>query len=125
MPLAWLLAIAALVEAATGIILISFPNWAAQLLLNQGLSGAGLAVGRLAGIALLALGVGAWVGRMEDGRTATLAAMLAYNVLAVIYLLYLGLDGNLVGKLLWPAVAVHAVLSLLFVRAWLSHRPRQ
>ncbi|WP_378946161.1 hypothetical protein [Mesorhizobium sp. ANAO-SY3R2] len=125
MPFAWLLAIAALVEAVTGIALIAIPDAVVQLLLGQGLTGTGLAVGRLTGIALLALGIGAWVGRLEDGRTATSAAMLVYNVLAAIYLLYLGLDGALVGKLLWPAVAIHAVLGLLFVRAWFSQRPRQ
>lgn len=118
MPLAWLLTIAALVEAATGIALIAIPNAVTQLLLNQGLLGAGLAVGRLTGIALFALGVAAWVGRQEDGRTATLAAMLTYNVLAAVYLGYLGLDGGLTGILLWPAAALHAGLGLLLVRAW-------
>lgn len=125
MPLAWLLAIAALAEAVTGIALIAIPNAVAQLVLDQGLAGAGLAVGRLAGVALLALGIGAWVGRLERGRTATSAAMLAYNILAAIYLLYLGLVGSPAGILLWPAVAFHAVLGLLLVQAWFSNRPRQ
>ena len=28
--------------------------------------------------------------------------------------MYLGLGGELVGVLLWPAIAIHAVLTLLF-----------
>jgi hypothetical protein len=39
--------------------------------------------------------------------------MLAYNLLATIYLCYPGISGNLVGVLLWPAVAVHLLLTVL------------
>lgn len=120
MPLAWLLTTAALVEAATGIALIAIPSAIAQLLLGQGLFGAGLALGRLTGVALLALGVAAWVGRLEDGRTATCAALLVYNVLVAVYLAYLGVDSDLTGILLWPAAAFHALFGLLFVRTWFS-----
>jgi hypothetical protein len=34
--------------------------------------------------------------------------------------LSLGLGGTLVGRLLWPAVVVHAVYTLLLGRAWLG-----
>jgi hypothetical protein len=44
--------------------------------------------------------------------------MLTYNVLATLYLLYLGIRGEWVGILLWPAVVLHAVLILLLARAW-------
>jgi hypothetical protein len=46
--------------------------------------------------------------------------MLIYNVLAAVYLAWLGIDGHLVVKLLWPVAAIHAVLGLLFIRGWLS-----
>jgi hypothetical protein len=48
--------------------------------------------------------------------------MLTYNVLVTAYLIYLGVGGELVGKLLWPAVALHAALALLFVRACMSNQ---
>lgn len=63
MSVARLLAVAAIIEAATGIALIVVPSTVGWLLLDESLSGAGLAVGRVAGVALLALGVGGWVGR--------------------------------------------------------------
>jgi hypothetical protein len=124
MPVASLLAVAALIEAATGAALVVAPSTVGFLLLGNGPSGTGLTVGRVAGIALLALAAGSWVGRQEPGRNAALAAMLTYNVLAGIYLAYVGVEGAQVGKLLWPAVAAHAVLGLLLARAWLSGQPR-
>ena len=65
------------------------------------------------GIALIALGVACW-----PGRTA-LCGMLTYSVLATAYLAYLGIRGEWVGPLLWPAVVFHAVLTILLARAWL------
>jgi hypothetical protein len=123
MPTAWLLMIAAYIEAFTGVALIAVPNLIAPLLLGETLSGAGLAVARLAGVSLLALGIAAGRGRQEHGKSPALAAMLTYNVLAAVYLAFLGIDGHLIGKLLWPVVAIHAVLGLLFIRAWSSPLP--
>jgi hypothetical protein len=39
--------------------------------------------------------------------------MLAFNLLATIYLGYLGIVGKLVGVLLWSAVALHLLLTVL------------
>jgi hypothetical protein len=41
---------------------------------------------------------------------------VTYNVLITIYLAYLGIATGLAGMLLWPAVALHAVLSIALVR---------
>jgi hypothetical protein len=47
--------------------------------------------------------------------------MLIYNTLVTIYLAYLGIGGELVGILLWPAVALHAVLTGLLGYTRLQH----
>ena len=44
-----------------------------------------------------------------------MVGMLTYSLLVTLYLLYLGIRGEWVGPLLWPAVAVHAVLTMLLV----------
>lgn len=44
-----------------------------------------------------------------------LVGMLTYSLLVTLYLLYLGVRGEWVGPLLWPAVAAHAVLTMLLV----------
>ena len=116
----WLWSAAAAIEVATGLALIIDPQAVTRLLLGADLSGAGSAVGRIAGFALLSLGLACWMSRQDVDKTAALAAMLAYNLLVTTFFTYLGLGGDLVGILLWPAIAVHAVLTLLFAYAWFT-----
>ena len=108
-----LLAIAAIAEAATGLALLVVPSTVGQLLLGAELSGVAIPVARVTGIALIALAVACW-----PGRTA-LCGMLTYSALATAFLAYLGIRGEWVGPLLWPAVAVHAGLTFLLIRMWL------
>ena len=114
-----LLTLASVIEATTGLALIAVPAVVVRLLLGGEISGAGIPLGRVAGFGLLSLGVACWPGRDPVGATATaLRAMLTYNWLATLYFLYLGIGREWVGPLLWPAVALHAILSLLLVRQW-------
>ena len=120
------LLLAAVSEAATGLALLIVPSLVGRLLLGQELAGVAIPVARVLGIALIALGVACW-----PGRTA-LCGMLTYSALATLYLAYLGIRGEWVGPLLWPAVVVHAVLTILLARAWLmspktrrAEQPRQ
>ena len=111
------LAVAAAFEAVTGIVLIVAPN-IVRLVLGTDISSAVLVIARMVGIGLLLLGVACWP-RVE-GTIPRLRAMLIYNLLATAYLGYLRVSSQSVGKLLLPAVAVHAVLAILFVGAWLK-----
>jgi hypothetical protein len=118
-----LLASAAALESATGLALVIGPATVARLLLGDELSGAGLPLGRVAGFALLSLGIACWPERdAAMDATPALGAMLTYNLLATSYLLYLGAHGQWVGKLLWPAVTIHAVLTVLLGRCWFKER---
>lgn len=114
MTASWLLGVAAVLEAVTGLVLIIDPQAAGRLLLGAELAGAGMAVARVASIALLSLGLVCWMSRQAANKSAVLAGILTYNLLVTGYLMYLGYGGELVGILLWPAAALHAVLSLLF-----------
>jgi len=126
MAASWVLSLEAAIEAATGLALIIYPPGVASLLLGADLAGAGIAVARVAGIALLSLGLVCWLSRQDADKTATLAAMLIYNLLVTAYLMYLGFGGALVGILLWPAIAIHAVLTLLVAYVWFNdQQPRQ
>ena len=42
-----------------------------------------------------------------------MVGMLTYNTVVTLYLAYLGFAVGLTGILLWPAVALHAILSIL------------
>ena len=107
----WLLALAAIAEVATGLALLVAPALVGRLLLGAELTGVAVPVARVLGIALIALGVACWPG-------PALLGMLTYGVLVTLYLLYLGIRSEWVGPLLWPAVVLHAVLTLLLARAW-------
>jgi len=114
-----LLTLCCIIEAATGLAFIAMPLVIVRLLLGSELSGAGISVGRVAGVGLLSLGVACSPGRDPANNTApALRAMLTYNSLAAVYLLCLGIGGEGIGPLLWPAAALHGVLSLLLARQW-------
>jgi hypothetical protein len=80
------------------------------LLLGEELTGIGIPVARVAGIALIALGVACWPGQPRVG-------MLIYSVAVTLYLAYVGFAGGLTGILLWPAVVLHVILTALLTRA--------
>ena len=118
-----LLGLAAVLEGATGLVLIIHPGLVAQGLFGDGVAGAGMALSRVAGFALLALGVACWQGREAgSGNARSTGAMLTYSLLVTIYLVYLGVVARLAGILLWPAVVVHAVWIFLVVAAWRHER---
>ena len=102
---------AALGEGVTGLALLIVPSLVGRLLLGEELTGVAIPAARVAGIALMALGVACWPG-------PPLVGMLTYSVLVTLYLAYLGFAGGLTGILLWPAVALHVVLSILLGRTW-------
>jgi hypothetical protein len=111
-----LLGIAAVAEAATGVALLIIPSLVCRLLFGTGLAGVSISMARVTGIALLSLGISCW-----PSWTA-LYGMLTYSALATLYLAYLGVAGEFSGMLLWPAVLLHAMLTVLLTRSWFSER---
>jgi hypothetical protein len=108
------LAVAAAAEAATGLVLIAYPPIVVQLLFGVDIDGIGITMSRISGIALIGLGVACWPG---NSAVQQLYGMLTYSTLAMLYLMYIGVRGEAVGLLLWPAVAAHAILVVLLVGA--------
>jgi hypothetical protein len=121
MTMKTLLLITSIIEAATGLALMATPAIVARLLLRADGSGVVDTLGRVAGVGLLSLGLACWPSR-EANSAPALRAMLTYNLLMTIYLVYLGVGGDWVGRLLWPVVAVHGVLTLLLARASFESR---
>ena len=114
-----LLSFTAVAEALTGVALMATPSTVGRLLFGAELSGVTVPVARLAGIALVALGVACFsTGEAGWG----LSGMLAYSLLATLYLVYLGLVGEWVGSLLWAAATVHAVLTVFLAVSWLRNK---
>lgn len=109
------LAIAALAEVVTGLALLVVPSVVGQLLLGAELTGIVVVVARVAGIALIALGMACWPG-------PALLGMLTYSAAVTLYLAWLGVSGGSSGILLWPAVVLHAILTALLTRASMKDR---
>lgn len=105
------LAFAAIGEAITGLALLIVPSLVSWLLLGTELTGISIPIARVTGIALVGLGIACWPG------CTAVCGMLTYSGLVTLYLSYLGMRGEWVGPLLWPVVVLHAVLTLLLVRA--------
>ena len=120
------LKLTAIIEAATGLALIAVPAIVVRLLLGAEISGASIPLGRLAGAALLALGVACWLASDDtQGRAARglIVAMLIYNVVATAVLAFAGIGLGLHGVALWPAVVLHAAMGAWCV-ACLRRRPQ-
>ena len=101
---------AAVGEIATGLALLIVPSLVGRLLLGEELTGIAIPVARVAGIALIGLGVACWPGPPRVG-------MLTYSAAVTLYLAYLGITGSSTGLLLWPAVVLHLILTVLLARA--------
>jgi len=109
----WLLVFAAVSEVATGLALLIVPSLVGQLLFGTELTGIAVTVARVTGIALFALGIACWPG-------TPLLGMLTYSTAVTLYLAYVGLSGGSSGMLLWPAVVLHLILTVLLTRMSIS-----
>ena len=111
----WFLIVTALGEGVTGVLLLFVPVVLLVLLLGvEQAASEELVAARIAGAALLGIGVACWPGRNDHGSPAQqglLAGVLIYDVAAAVVLAYAGWFLSLVGILLWPAVVLHAALA--------------
>lgn len=117
-----LLTVIALVEAPTGLALLAVPTFVVRLLLGAGISGASIPLGRVAGVALFALGVACWLVRYDAQSCAArglASAMALYNLGAVFVLGAAGIHSRPTGIALWPAVVLHAAMAVWCLKSLL------
>jgi hypothetical protein len=112
----YLLMTIAIVESTTGIALLAAPAMLSSLLLGEPLdTSAGLALARLAGAALISLGIACWFGSRDTQSPAAfgiVVAMLLYNLAAVVLLVSWRYLAGMPGFGLLPADALHSVLAV-------------
>src|SRR5206468_13135216 len=105
-----------IMETSTGIWLMALPSVVVRLLLGSPLdTSAAAMLARVAGAALLALGVACWLARDDTQSRAArglVVAMLMYNIPATALLAFAGIGLGLHGVVLWPAVVLHAVIAI-------------
>lgn len=102
------LTVAALGEILTGVALLFAPSFVASLLLGGPMPDVALPVARVAGFALIGLGMACWPGPPAAG-------MLIYSTAVALYLAWLGFTGAAMGPFLWPVVILHLILTGLLI----------
>ena len=106
-----LVAVAAWLEIIVGATLVADLNLVCELLFAAAPQGVGVPLGRIAGIALFALGVGGLRSTGAGlGGSGTLG-LFVYNAGGAIVLAWVAVETALRGVLLWPGVVLHAVIA--------------
>jgi len=122
-----LLGVTAVVELTAAAALLAVPSRVAALLLGTGLdSPAANVVARIAGAALLSIGLTCWLVRNSPegaSRRGQIAALLAYNAAVAVLLVFAAVVEHLHGIGLWPAVALHLGLSAWCGACFRHRRP--
>jgi len=115
-----LLAIAAVMETVAGLGLILMPDLTMQFLFGGRPDDVGMMMGRVAGMALAALGVACWRARADSGgaaRTGTVGAIALYNAGAGVLLVLFAVTGQAAGLGVWCAAVLHLALAAGFIAA--------
>jgi len=116
LPVKALYTLTAVTEVVTGSALIWRPSAIVALLLGAPLNTpAAVALGRVAGVALFALGVACQLARPDAQSRAArglVTAMALYNAGVVAILSAAGMRLRPVGVVLWPAVVLHTALGV-------------
>ncbi len=111
-----LLVAAAAAEFGTGFGLLLAPSLVCGLLLGEApATAAAVLVARVAGTALMAIGLACWLEiarRGTDSPRGLLMALLLYNVLVAVLLAHGAVFRDVHGVLLWPLVVVHAAFAI-------------
>lgn len=112
----YLLLATAVIEVGAGLLLLLIPLVSLMLLFGvpQAAPEVGVVV-RIAGAALLALGVACALARndaMSRAATGLIAAMLLYNTSVAAILVLAALLDGLHGIALWPGVALHTAMAV-------------
>lgn len=106
-----LLVVTAIAELGAGLMLLIAPSQVVRFLLGAGLeSPETVLLGKIAGSALLAIGLSCWLSRNEP--SGLVAGLLLYNAALVVLFLDAGVIDKMQGLGIWPAVAVHAALAI-------------
>jgi hypothetical protein len=126
-PARTLLTAIAVVELGAGLALLCFPSVTVSLLVGARLEAPeAVTEARVAGVALLTLGVACWLARGDTQSRAArglVAAMVLYNSGVALILAAAGIASHLVGVVLWPAVLLHIGMTVWCIVSLVSGKP--
>jgi hypothetical protein len=118
-----LLVITAVIEVPTGLALLLIPALVVRFLIGGEISGTAIPLGRVAGVALIALGVANWLASFDAASCTArgvATAMVIYNLGIAAIFFATGVRSSSVAIGLWPAVGLHAAMGILCLTSLLS-----
>lgn len=122
-----LLIVTAVIEVGAGIVFLALPSLGTSQLVGQSLeTTAGLTLARITGVLLLFLGIVCWLAQYDSKSRAArwLVGTLAfYNAAIITVLVYAGTALGLTSSGLWPAVLVHAAMTIWCLMSLLKSHP--
>ena len=122
-----LLIVTAIFEGLAGAAFLLIPSITVPTLLSVPLNTAGgLVAARLAGAAIIGLAIACWQARDSEKGGAALgivAAMLFYNVVAAMIIVWAGFRLGIQRPLMWPAMVAHGILGVWCLAVlWMAMR---
>jgi hypothetical protein len=110
------------IELVTGLTLLVIPGVVIRALIGADEGTASTIVGRVLGGALIGLGIAGASARGRTPERPIVLAYVVYNVSTATVLAAASVAGTASGILLWPVVAVHALLALVLLGGLLLKR---
>lgn len=111
------------IELVMGLTLLIIPGVVIRALIGADEGTASTIVGRVLGGALIGLGIAGASARGRTPERPIVLAYVVYNVSTATVLAAASVAGTASGILLWPVVAVHALLALVLLGGLLLEAP--
>lgn len=113
-----LLIFTSILETALGILLVLVPVQILKILLGIESDTSVEVLSRLTGLVYICFGIACYPGSLIPQnfiRIPAVRSMLVYNFFAAVYLGYLKFVAGYTGQLLFPAVILHALITIIFI----------
>lgn len=104
--------IAAWFEIIVGASFIFILNGQSQFIFGAATDGAGVHFARLAGIALISIGIACMPSKIAGTNKTAVRGLLIFNIGVTILFAWVALTTAFRGVILWPVVIVHAVIAI-------------
>jgi heme A synthase len=102
---------AAWLEMVVGASLLTAPDYPCQLLFEAKPEGLGIALARVGGLGLFALGIACLPSTATESRRRAVFGLFVFNFGVAILLAWVGIATTFSGVLLWPTIVLHAIIA--------------
>jgi hypothetical protein len=113
---------AAWLEIVVGATLLTAPDYPCQLLFAAKPEGLGLALARIGGLGLFALGLACLPSKATGAHRNAVFGLFVFNFGVAVLLAWVAIATTFSGVLLWPTVVLHAIIAAALLPQLLAFR---